>query len=143
MNSRPLNARCDNRENVMQAIDYFEEAKRIVREDAAKRLAKTPRRPPIDIEAVVYVTDSTGQEWEISVGLCYEATYDPGIYSGPWENSYPAYGDMDISDVLLLDDLPPGVTERMVMDAADSARDRLEDECWADYHEKTNQGPEE
>lgn len=127
----------------MQAIDYFEEAKRIVREDAAKRLDKTPRRPPIDIETVVYVTDSTGQEWEIGVGLCYEATYDPGIYSGPWEDSYPAYGDMDITDVLLLDDLPQGITEKMVMDAADKSRAGLEDECWEDYHTKTNEGPEE
>lgn len=124
--------------NNINAIDYFETAKAITREHAAKVLAKAKRQPKPDFETVVYVLDRDGGEWEIEVGVSYDCTYDPGVYSGPWENSYPASGDMDIHDVLILDDNPAGITDDMVMEAVESARDRLEDEAWEHFHDVRN-----
>ena len=119
--------------NDLTAIDYFETAKQIVREDAAKRLATAKKRKTWDFETVVYVLDHDGADWGIAVGISYDATYEPGRLSGPWEDCYPASGDMDIHDIEIIDDLPLGITEQMVMDACETARDRLEDESWEDY----------
>lgn len=122
------------------AIDYFETAKQIAREHAAETLAKVKKpRKTWDFETVVYVNLADGDDYGIEVGISYDCTYDPGVYSGPWEDSYPASGDMDVHDVTPLDDLPSGITESMVMQAAEYDRDRIEDECWSDYHDKRSE----
>ena len=118
------------------AVDYFETAKHIVREHARKVLVMKPRRPAYDFVSVVYVVDQDGQDWEIEVGIAYDCTYDPGVYSGPWENSYPASGDMYLTDVTSINDLPHGITDAMVTAAAEDANDRLTEEAWEDYHSK-------
>lgn len=95
------------------------------------------RRPQIDFETVVYVPDQEGQEWEIEVGISYDCTYDPGVYSGPWEDSYPASGDMEFTDIVILQDLPEGITEAMVKESA-ADDERIDQEAWDDYHDKRN-----
>lgn len=125
----------------IKATDYFETAKQIVREHAAETLAKIKKpRKTWDFETVVYVVDIEGQDWEISVGISYDCTYDPGVYSVAWEDSYPASGDMDLTDIVILCDLPATITEAMVKLAASC--ERIEEEAWEDYHDKTRGGDE-
>lgn len=121
----------------INAIDYFETAKAIIREHASKVLAKVKRQPRPDFETFVYVVDQDGGDWEIRIGVCYDCTYDPGVYSGPWEDSYPAFGDMDITEILVLDDLPAGLTDAEVKQSAADC-ERITDEAWEDYHDKRN-----
>lgn len=120
------------------AAAHFQTVRDGVRERATAALAKVKRQPRPDFETVVYVTDQDGEEWEIRIGVCYAATYDPGIYSGPWEDSYPASGDMDLTAIVSLDDLPQGITDDMVRDAAADC-ERITDEAWDDYHSKKNE----
>jgi hypothetical protein len=117
---------------------YFQTVRDGVRERATAALAKVKRQPRPDFETVVYVTDQDGEEWEIRVGISYDCTYDPGVYSGPWEDSYPASGDMDLTAIVSLDDLPQGITDDMVRDAAADC-ERITDEAWDDYHSKKNE----
>ena len=111
----------------------------IAREHAAPILAKAKRTPKPDFESVVYVTDQDGEEHEIEVGICYDATYEPAFISGPAENCYPDSSEMDIHDVVAMNDLPAGITDAMVMEAAEAARDRLEDEAWQDFHDQRSE----
>lgn len=119
----------------MIAIDYFEEFKRIVREDAAKRLARIPRQPRPDFTSYISLTGQDGSDWEIEIGVCYSAIYEPAYISGLPEDCYPDSSEMDIHDIFAIDDLPAGITTAMVMDAAESQRDRLEEEAWEDYRD--------
>ena len=125
-------------------MSYFDLAVALTRAEAAPTLAKLAtkhqairriaRKPIHDFESVVYVTDADGQEWEIEVGICYDASYTAGKFSGPWEDSYPADSEMDIHDVITdINDLPAGITAAMVMDAAEADRDRIESEAWNHY----------
>lgn len=100
---------------------------------------KKPRKT-WDFETCVYLVGPDDEEWEIRVGISYDCTYDPGIYSGPWEDSYPAYGDMDLTELIILDDLPLGMTEEQVKSAAadDQNKDRIEQECWDHYFDERN-----
>lgn len=123
----------------LSAIDYFETAKAITREHAAKVLAKAKPQPRPDFESYVYVLDRDGEEYEIRIGVCYDATYQAEYISGTWENSYPAIGEMDITDILVLDDNPAGITDDMVKEAAENAKERLTEEAWEDYHSKKNE----
>jgi len=107
-----------------------------------KRLKAEMKRKAIDFTTEVYVTDRDGQEWEIEIGVSYSATYDPGKYSGPWEDSYPAYGEMDFQ-VHLIQDTPSILSDKDVLDAAEKDQERIEEMAWEDYHSKKYDGREE
>lgn len=119
-------------------MDYFKLATELTRAQAAPIIAKVKRQPRPDFESYVYVLDQDGEEYEVRVGVCYDCTYDPGVYSGPWEDSYPASGEMDITEILVLDDLPAGLTDADVKQAAADC-ERITDEAWEDYHSKKNE----
>ena len=44
-----------------------------------------------------------------------------------------------LHDIEIIDDLPAGITEQMVLDACETARDRLEDESWEDYMDQRSE----
>ena len=119
-------------------MDYFKLAAELTRAQAAPIIAKAKRQPRPDFETVVYVLDQDGEEHEIRIGVCYDATYQAEHISGTWEDSYPAYGDMDLTDLLILDDLPAGLTDADVKQAAADC-ERITDEAWEDYHSKKNE----
>lgn len=83
-----------------------------------------------------YVLDSDGQEWEIAVRVSYDATYEPEHITGLPENCYPATSEMDLTKVVSTNDLPPGITDEMVLTAAHNEAERLEQEAWDDYNEQ-------
>ena len=74
-----------------------------------------------------------GEEHEITVRISYDATYEPAFISGAPENCYPAYGEMDLTAVEAVGELPDGITHGMLTVAAVAANDRLEQEAWEDY----------
>lgn len=74
--------------------------------------------------------------YEIEVGISYDATYEPAYISGPPEDCYPDSSEMDLTGLVILDDLPEGVTEQMVRSAAEDANERIEQEAWDDWQDK-------
>ncbi len=86
-----------------------------------------------DFKTTVYPIDRDGEEHEINVRTHYDATYDPGCVSGPAELCYPAYGEMILTDMEILDELPLLITEDDVREAAKADEDRLEQEAWDDF----------
>ena len=74
-----------------------------------------------------------GEEHEITVRISYDATYQREYISGPPEDCYPAYGEMDLTAVEAIGALPDGITHGMLTVAAVAANDRLEQEAWEDY----------
>lgn len=74
-----------------------------------------------------------GEEHEITVRISYDATYEPAFISGAPENCYPAYGEMDLTAVEAVGELPDGITHGMLTVAAVAANDRLEQEAWEDF----------
>jgi hypothetical protein len=81
----------------------------------------------------VYVLDQDGEEHEVEVRIEYEATYEPEHITGLPENCYPATSEMELIEVNAIHDLPVGITDDMVREAAELARDCLTDEAWEDY----------
>ena len=94
-----------------------------------------------DFETYVYIFDGEN-EWEINVGISYDAVYQPAFISGPPEDCYPDESSMDITDMVILDDLPEGLTEAMVRSAAEDAQDRIIEEAWEDFDERRYEGRE-
>lgn len=74
-----------------------------------------------------------GEEHEITVRISYDATYQREYISGPPEDCYPAYGEMDLTAVEAIGALPDGITHGMLTVAAVAANDRLEQEAWEDF----------
>ena len=74
-----------------------------------------------------------GEEHEITVRISYDATYEPAFISGAPENCYPAYGEMDLTAVEAIGELPDGITLGMLTVAAVAANDMLEQEAWEDF----------
>ncbi len=86
-----------------------------------------------EFKSYVYVLDQDGEEHEIDVRVEYDCDYEPAVIYGLPENCYPASGDMDLTDIVSINDLPAGITDAMVTDAAELAKDRLEQEAWEDF----------
>ena len=82
----------------------------------------------------IYVKDSDGEEHETVVRVFYDCTYDPGKLSGPWEDSYPPSGEMELTAVESIHELPLGITDNMVEQAAADSAESLEEEAWEHYH---------
>lgn len=139
-------------------MDYFETAKQIVREDAiskgyvteadrvkaeddrvspiVKRLKEEmKRRPKWDFSTTVEVITDV-DNYKIEIGISYDAVYEPAYISGLPENCYPDSSEMDLTGLVILDDLPEGITEKMVRDAAEEANDRITEEAWQDFDDK-------
>ncbi len=74
-----------------------------------------------------------GEEHEIEVRISYDATYQAARISGPPENCYPAYSEMDLTDVEAIGTLPDGITHGMLTVAAVVDNDRLTQKAWDDY----------
>ena len=74
-----------------------------------------------------------GEEHEIEVRISYDATYQREYISGPPEDCYPAYGEMDLTEIEPVGKLPEGITQEMLLVAARAADYRLTQEAWDDY----------
>jgi len=120
------------------------EADRVKAEDdrvapIVKRLKEEMKnRKTWDFKTCVYIV-SGDNDWEIEVGISYDAVYQPAYISGPPEDCYPDESSMDITDMVILDDLPEGLTDAMVRSAAEDAEDRIIEEAWEDYDSKKNE----
>jgi len=101
-----------------------------------KRLKAEMKAKNIDFRTEVYVTDQDGEEWEIEIGVSYDATYTPGKFTGPWEDSYPADGSMDITEIHLIQDTPFGFTDQDVLEQTKKDKDRIEELAWEHYFSK-------
>ena len=112
-----------------------------MREDARiapivkKMREEMKRKPKPDFRTYVYVQNPEGEEYEIEVGICYDATYQSEYISGPPEDCYPAYSEMDFTDLIVDQDLPEGITLEMVKQAA-ADDERIEEEAWTHYFDK-------
>lgn len=132
-------------------MDYYDLASALTRLEAAPTLAKLaskhaairriakPRRKTWDFETVVYVNLVDGDDYGIEVGISYDATYEPAYITGLPEDCYPDGSEMDIHDVVAIGELPAGITEAMVMAAAEYDRDRLEGEAWEHFHDQRSE----
>ena len=86
-----------------------------------------------EFKSYVYVIDRDGEEHEIDVRVSFDATYQAAHISGLPENCYPAESSMDLTEIVSVNDLPSGITDDMVVAAAELANDRLEQEAWEDF----------
>ncbi len=84
----------------------------------------------------VYPIDRDGQDWEINVRVDYDCDYQAAKVSGLPENCYPEAGDLDITEITILDELPSMITEADVMEAADAGKDRIHMEAWDHFHSR-------
>lgn len=81
----------------------------------------------------IYIIAADGEEHEIPVTVDYDAEYDPGRVTGPWEDCYPPSGDMTINSIEPVGEWPVGITLDM---ASDNQLEKIEDEAWEHYHSK-------
>jgi hypothetical protein len=84
----------------------------------------------------VYPTDRDGQDWEINVRVDYDCDYQPAKVSGPPEDCYPEAGELDMTEITILDELPSMITDADVYAAAEDAKDRLDQEAWDHFHNR-------
>ena len=54
-----------------------------------------------------------GEEHEIEVRISYDATYQAAYTTGLPENCYPAEGEMDLTAVEAIGELPDGITQSL------------------------------
>jgi hypothetical protein len=94
---------------------------------------KPKRNGQYDFRTEVYVLDQDGGEHEVNVRVWFDCDYDAGRISGPPENCYPPSGDLEFTDIEICDELPAGITDEMVREAA-AESDRLTEEAWEHYH---------
>ena len=74
-----------------------------------------------------------GEEFPIVVH--YDGYYEAARgMSGPWEDSSPAEGDMEITKIEFAGDWPEGLSKPEFDAACEDAADRLEEAAWDDYH---------
>ena len=85
-----------------------------------------------DFKTYLYIENQDG-EHEIEVRISYDASYQAAYISGPPEDCYPAYSEMDLTEVTPINDLPAGITQEMLVVEAMAADERLTDEAWEDY----------
>lgn len=85
-----------------------------------------------DFKTYLYIENQDG-EHEIEVRISYDAQYQKEYISGPPEDCYPAYSEMDLTEVTPVNDLPEGITQEMLVVEAMAADERLTDEAWKDY----------
>jgi hypothetical protein len=88
----------------------------------------------------VYPLDRDGEEHEVSIRVHYDCDYEPAYTSGLPENCYPASGDMVLTEIEILNELPAMITDADVRAAAEDAEDRLVQEAWDDYHSQGADG---
>lgn len=89
-----------------------------------------------EFNAFVYPLDRDGGDHPVLVRVSYDCDYEPEFISGLPENCYPASGDMTLTKIEPIGKLPSMLTEGDVLEAADAARDRLEEEAWDHFHTK-------
>jgi hypothetical protein len=83
------------------------------------------------------------QEIDVDFDITADIFYDPGVYSGAWENSYPASGDCDITEIKVLSKVD-GLNDADILDALEKqvGTDKITDDLWADYHSQgVDDGP--
>ena len=85
-----------------------------------------------DFKTYLYIENQDG-EHEIEVRISYDADYQKEYISGPPEDCYPAYSEMDLTEVTPVNDLPEGITQEMLVVEAMADDERLTDEAWEDY----------
>jgi len=73
-------------------------------------------------------------ETDVEFKITADITYDPGVYSGPLENSYPASGECDITEIKVLTKLD-GLNNADIIDALTNqiGEDQLMDDLWEDW----------
>lgn len=86
-----------------------------------------------DFKTYLYIENQDG-EHEIEVRISYDASYQKEYISGPPEDCYPAYSEMDLTEVTPVNDLPEGITQEMLVVEAMAADERLTDEAWEHFH---------
>lgn len=89
-----------------------------------------------EFDACIYPLAWDGGAHTVLVRVSYDCDYEPEFISGLPENCYPASGDMTLTKIELVGELSPMLTEGDVLEAADAARDRLEEEAWEHFHNK-------
>jgi hypothetical protein len=87
----------------------------------------------MSFNSYVNVLDQDGEEHEIEVRIEYDAVYEPAFVSGPIEDCYPDSSEMDLTEITSINDLPQGITDEMVQEAAENSIDRLQQEAWDDF----------
>lgn len=68
---------------------------------------------------------------EVDVTISYTAYYDPGKYSGPWGDCYPAYGEITSMEIFPDNDVSMAEFNKVV----DTHRTRLEDLVWDHFYD--------
>jgi hypothetical protein len=82
----------------------------------------------------VYPIDRDGAEHEIDVRVHYDCDYEPAKVSGPPESCYPASGEMVITEIEILHDLPEMLSPSEAYACAEDSMDRLTEEAWESYN---------
>ena len=86
-----------------------------------------------DFKTYLYIENQDG-EHEIEVRISYDASYQAAYISGPPENCFPEDSSMDLTEVTPVNDLPEGITQKMLVVKAMAADERLTDEAWEHFH---------
>jgi hypothetical protein len=86
-----------------------------------------------DFRTYLYLTDKDGEEHEVDVRVYYDATYQSARISGPPEYCYPSESEMDITDIHVIGDLPPGCDEPDFDTLSVEQQDRIEVDAWEHY----------
>ncbi len=84
----------------------------------------------------IYPLDRDGGEHIVPVRVAYDCDYEPEFTAGLPENCHPASGDMTLTKIEPIGELPAMLAEGDVLEAAEAAKDRLEEEAWEHFHSK-------
>ena len=90
-----------------------------------------------DFKTYLYIENADGEQ-EIEVRISYDASYQKEYISGPPEDCYPAYSEMDLTEVTPVNDLPAGITQEMLVVEAMAADERLTGEAWKHFHGRSS-----
>lgn len=71
---------------------------------------------------------------EMEIRVYWSGFYEPAKVYGPWDDSHPADGDMEITRVEDVSDWPEGLSIKEFAQLVSEQEARLIDVCWEDFH---------
>lgn len=87
-----------------------------------------------NFEDTIELSDGT----EIEIHVEWEGYYEPARgMGGPWEDSSPAEGDMEITKAEPIGEWPEGLSKEEFDAVLEAAEERLIEKAWDEYHDQS------
>lgn len=85
-----------------------------------------------DYTASIVVTGADGEDYDIEIGIDYDANYEPARVSGPPEDCYPDGSELTVNRIDIISK-PACVTDAAINDVIEAKADDINDWLWDDY----------